>query len=57
MVAEEVLIKMKDIQLYDYQEEMRERIDATFKSYQSVMVQMPTGTGKRICWLLWYMGR
>ena len=35
-----------DIQLYDYQEEMRGKIDTTFKSCQSVMVQMPTGTGK-----------
>ena len=46
MVAEEVLSVMTDIQLYDYQVEMGERIDATFKSCQSVMVQMPTGTGK-----------
>ena len=37
---------MNDIQLYDYQEEMRGKIDAAFKSCQSVMVQMPTGTGK-----------
>ena len=37
---------MTDIQLYDYQVEMGERIDAAFKSCQSVMVQMPTGTGK-----------
>ena len=37
---------MNDIQLYDYQEEMRRRIDTAFKSCQSVMVQMPTGTGK-----------
>ena len=35
-----------DIQLYDYQEEMRGKIDTAFKSCQSVMVQMPTGTGK-----------
>ena len=46
MVAEEVLNVMRDIQLYDYQEEMRGRIDTAFKSCQSVMVQMPTGTGK-----------
>ena len=39
---------MKDIQLYDYQREMSERIEATFRSCQSVMVQMPTGTGKTI---------
>lgn len=38
--------RMKDIQLYDYQEEMCERIETAFRSYQSVMVQMPTGTGK-----------
>lgn len=37
---------MKDILLYDYQLDMKERIDASFKSFQSVMVQMPTGTGK-----------
>ena len=37
---------MNDIQLYDYQEEMRGKIDTAFKSCQSVMVQMPTGTGK-----------
>ena len=37
---------MNDIQLYDYQEEMRGKIDVAFKSCQSVMVQMPTGTGK-----------
>ena len=39
---------MKDIQLYDYQREMSERIEAAFRSCQSVMVQMPTGTGKTI---------
>ena len=39
---------MKEIRLYDYQEEMMERIDMAFRSYQSVMVQMPTGTGKTI---------
>ena len=39
---------MKEIRLYDYQEEMMERIDTAFRSYQSVMVQMPTGTGKTI---------
>ena len=37
---------MKEIRLYDYQAEMKERIEAAFRSYQSVMVQMPTGTGK-----------
>ena len=39
---------MKDIQLYDYQREMSERIEKAFESHQSVMVQMPTGTGKTI---------
>ena len=39
---------MKEIRLYDYQEEMMERIDMAFRSYQSVMVQMPTGTGKTV---------
>ena len=41
-------VDMKDIQLYDYQREMSERIEAAFSSYQSVMVQMPTGTGKTV---------
>ena len=39
---------MKEIRLYDYQAEMKERIDTAFSSYQSVMVQMPTGTGKTV---------
>ena len=39
---------MKEIRLYDYQREMSERIEAAFRSCQSVMVQMPTGTGKTI---------
>ena len=39
---------MKEIRLYDYQAEMKERIEAAFRSYQSVMVQIPTGTGKTI---------
>ena len=41
-------VDMKEIRLYDYQTEMKERIDKAFRSYQSVMVQMPTGTGKTI---------
>lgn len=36
----------KEIKLYDYQADMKNRIENAFKSYQSVMVQMPTGTGK-----------
>lgn len=39
---------MKEIRLYDYQAEMKKRIDTAFRSYQSVMVQMPTGTGKTV---------
>ena len=39
---------MKEIRLYDYQREMSERIEAAFRSCQSVMVQMPTGTGKTV---------
>lgn len=35
-----------NIQLYDYQKKMKNRIGTAFKSCQSVMVQMPTGTGK-----------
>ena len=31
---------------YDYQAEMKVRIDTGFRSYQSVMVQMPTSTEK-----------
>ena len=37
---------MNGIQLYDYQEEMMGKIGAAFRSCQSMMVQMPTGTGK-----------
>lgn len=37
---------MTNIRLYDYQIEMKERIEAAFRSCRSVMVQMPTGTGK-----------
>ena len=37
---------MNNIRLYDYQIEMKERIEAAFRSWRSVMVQMPTGTGK-----------
>ena len=37
---------MKEIKLFDYQEDMKERIGDAFEDRQSVMVQMPTGTGK-----------
>ena len=36
----------KDIQLFDYQADMVKRVQEAFKHYDSVMVQMPTGTGK-----------
>lgn len=39
---------MKEIRLYDYQKEMMGKIDTAFKACQSVMVQMPTGTGKTV---------
>ena len=48
MCFAKLITDMKDIQLYDYQREMSERIEAAFRSYQSVMVQMPTGTGKTV---------
>ena len=35
-----------DIQLFDYQEDMVKRVQETFRHHDSVMVQMPTGTGK-----------
>ena len=41
-------VDMKEIRLYNYQTEMKERIDVAFRSYRSVMVQMPTGTGKTV---------
>ena len=34
--------------LYDYQKEMLRQIEEAFRKHQSVMVQMPTGTGKTI---------
>ena len=37
---------MKKNDLFDYQEEMKSRIERAFSKHQSVMVQMPTGTGK-----------
>lgn len=36
----------KVIKLYNYQADMKERIEDAFQKYQSVMVQMPTGTCK-----------
>jgi superfamily II DNA or RNA helicase len=37
---------MKFFHLYDYQQDMKGRIKEAFWSHQSVMIQMPTGTGK-----------
>ena len=37
---------MKNIKLFDYQEDMKERIEKAFRLHRSVMAQMPTGTGK-----------
>ena len=37
---------MKEIKLFDYQEDMVERIEKAFRLHRSVMAQMPTGTGK-----------
>ena len=37
---------MMKIKLYDYQEDMKERIEGELRLHRSVMAQMPTGTGK-----------
>ena len=37
---------MKKIKLFDYQEDMKERIEKALHLHRSVMAQMPTGTGK-----------
>ena len=37
---------MKKIKLFDYQENMKERIEKALRLHRSVMAQMPTGTGK-----------
>ncbi|RHL33476.1 ATP-dependent helicase [Segatella copri] len=39
---------MKNIKLFDYQEDMKERIEKALRLYRSVMAQMPTGTGKTV---------
>ena len=39
---------MKDIKLFDYQEDMKERIEKALCLHRSVMAQMPTGTGKTV---------
>ena len=37
---------MKEIKLFDYQEDMKLRIEKALRLHRSVMAQMPTGTGK-----------
>ena len=37
---------MKEIKLFDYQEDMKKRIEKALCLHRSVMAQMPTGTGK-----------
>ena len=39
---------MKEIKLFDYQEDMKERIEKALRLHRSVMAQMPTGTGKMV---------
>lgn len=38
----------KGIQLYEYQKDMLRQIEDAFVTHQSVMIQMPTGTGKTV---------
>ena len=39
---------MKNIKLFDYQEDIKERIEKALRLHRSVMAQMPTGTGKTV---------
>ncbi len=39
---------MKEIKLFGYQEDMKERIEKALRLHRSVMAQMPTGTGKTV---------
>ena len=39
---------MKNDVLRNYQQEMIDRLEVAWKQYRSVMVQMPTGTGKTV---------
>ena len=39
---------MKEIKLFDYQKDMKERIEKALHLHRSVMAQMPTGTGKTV---------
>lgn len=45
-VNPEIKVDLPVIRLYDYQADMKRRIEDAFLSNGSVMVQMPTGTGK-----------
>lgn len=45
-VNTELKVTEDSMHLYPYQAEMKERIEQAFLEYASVMVQMPTGTGK-----------
>jgi superfamily II DNA or RNA helicase len=39
---------MKNDALRNYQQEMIDRLEVAWKQYRSVMLQMPTGTGKTV---------
>ena len=39
---------MKNIKLFDYQDDMKKRIEKALRLHRSVMAQMPTGTGKTV---------
>ena len=39
---------MNVIKLFDYQEDMKERIEKALRLHRAVMAQMPTGTGKTV---------
>ena len=39
---------MNVLKLFDYQEDMKERIEKALRLHRSVMAQMPTGTGKTV---------
>ena len=39
---------MKNVKLFDYQEDIKGRIEKALRLHRSVMAQMPTGTGKTV---------
>ena len=43
---------MKEIKLFDYQEDMKGRIEKALRLHRSVLAQMPTGTGKTVLLVL-----